>query len=165
MCASALAPLWAPHLQAQSPIEYDTNSRQFISRKSEIGNIDRNTASRPSSTRSSGSRSICRKRVYDSRCRSSKSGIATTERILDQVPPLVRRANRRSVCPLSRPFVHRCHLINTSGPGCRHQLAALRVAPCSTASCVTVPVLAQMPLVSLISPTLLVSEPTISTDH
>ncbi len=57
------SPLSDAHLHSQSPIVYSTKSSELISRKSEIGNTDLNTASSPVSSRSLGSRSICRKRA------------------------------------------------------------------------------------------------------
>src|SRR5512141_1279247 len=54
-----------PHLHSQFPIEYSMNSSDEFSRKSLIGNTDLNTDCSPASSRSEGSRFICRKRSYD----------------------------------------------------------------------------------------------------
>src|SRR6185437_305907 len=51
-----------PHLHSQLPIAYSTKSSWLTPRKSLIGNTELNTDCRPSSSRSPGSRSICRKR-------------------------------------------------------------------------------------------------------
>ena len=54
-----------PHLHSQFPIEYSMNSSEEFSRKSLIGNTDLNTDWSPASSRSEGSRFICRNRSYD----------------------------------------------------------------------------------------------------
>src|SRR5215217_7415794 len=58
-------PASRPHLHSQLPIEYSMNSSDEFSRKSLIGNTDLNTDCRPASSRSEGSRFICRNRSYD----------------------------------------------------------------------------------------------------
>src|SRR4029079_9621937 len=64
-----------PHLHCQLPIWYSTYSSVAVSRKSETGNTDENTDWSPILSRSSGIRSICRNRLYDSRCTSIRFGI------------------------------------------------------------------------------------------
>src|SRR3954471_16195118 len=58
-------PASLPHLHSQLPIEYSMNSSDEFSRKSLIGNTDLKTDWRPASSRSEGSRFICRNRSYD----------------------------------------------------------------------------------------------------
>ena len=60
-------PASLPHLHSQLPIEYSMNSSDEFSRKSLIGNTDLKTDCRPASSRSLGSRFICRNRSYDLR--------------------------------------------------------------------------------------------------
>ena len=59
------SPASRPHLHSQLPIEYSMNSSEEFSRKSEIGKTDLNTDWSPASSRSEGSRFICRNRSYD----------------------------------------------------------------------------------------------------
>src|SRR5919109_1836065 len=58
-------PASLPHLHSQLPMEYSMNSSDEFSRKSLIGNTDLKTDCSPASSRSDGSRFICRKRSYD----------------------------------------------------------------------------------------------------
>src|SRR6266516_4893633 len=59
------SPANRPHLHSQLPIEYSMNSSDEFSRKSLIGKTDLKTDCRPASSRSEGSRFICRNRSYD----------------------------------------------------------------------------------------------------
>src|SRR5579859_4838283 len=68
-------PFMLPNLHSQLPIEYSTTSSCDISRKSLIGNTEVNTDCKPPSSRSLGSRSICKKRWYDFIWTSIKFGI------------------------------------------------------------------------------------------
>src|SRR6185503_7714507 len=86
-------PRSSPHLHCQSPIEYLTKSSEQVSRKSENGKIEVNTACRPWLIRLSGSRFICRKRSYERRCTSIRSGIESEVRIFE-----------KSTRPLPLPF-------------------------------------------------------------
>ena len=70
------SPLSEPHLHSQFPMENLTKSSEHVSRKSEKGKTLVNTDCRPASSRSSGSRFICRKRSYDLRCTSMRFGSA-----------------------------------------------------------------------------------------
>src|SRR5581483_8828257 len=56
------SPCNGPHLHCQLPMRYSTNSSDDVSRKSEIGKVERKTACNPVLSRSAGSRSICRNR-------------------------------------------------------------------------------------------------------
>src|SRR5436190_5043484 len=77
-------PCSLPHLHSQLPIEYSMNSSDEFSRKSLIGNTDLNTLCRPASSRSEGSRFICRKRSYDLRWISIRFGIGTVVLIFEK---------------------------------------------------------------------------------
>ena len=61
------SPASLPHLHSQLPIEYSMNSSDEFSRKSLIGKTDLKTDCSPASSRSAGSRFICRNRSYDLR--------------------------------------------------------------------------------------------------
>src|ERR1700740_3828017 len=78
------SPASLPHLHSQLPVEYSMNSSDEFSRKSEIGNTDLNTDCSPASSRSEGSRFICRKRSYDFFWISIRFGIGTVVRILEK---------------------------------------------------------------------------------
>src|SRR5512136_652994 len=56
-------------------MEYSTNSREEVPRKSLIGKTELNTACNPTSSRSAGGTSICRNRWYDFLWTSIKFGI------------------------------------------------------------------------------------------
>src|SRR4029079_5051006 len=72
------------HLHSQLPIEYSMNSSDEFSRKSLIGKTDLTTDCSPWSSRSDGSRFICRKRSYDLRCISMRFGIGTVVLIFEK---------------------------------------------------------------------------------
>src|SRR4030095_14479838 len=71
-------------LHSQLPIEYSINSSDEFSRKSLIGKTDLNTDCSPASSRSDGSRFICRKRSYDFFWISIRFGIGTVVLILEK---------------------------------------------------------------------------------
>ena len=73
-----------PHLHSQLPMEYSMNSSDEFSRKSLIGKTDLNTDWRPMSSRSFGSRSICRNRSYDFRWISIRFGMGTVVLIFEK---------------------------------------------------------------------------------
>src|SRR6185295_6676892 len=73
-----------PHLHSQLPIEYSMNSSDEFSLKSLIGNTDLNTDCSPASSRSEGSRFICRKRSYDFFWISMRFGIGTVVLIFEK---------------------------------------------------------------------------------
>src|SRR5262245_42384317 len=73
-----------PHLHSQLPMEYSTNSRELVSRKSWMGNSDLKTACSPMSSRSEGATYICRKRSYECFCTSIRFGIGTEVLILEK---------------------------------------------------------------------------------
>ena len=73
-----------PHLHSQLPIEYSMNSSDEFSRKSLIGKTDLKTDCRPASSRSDGSRFICRNRSYDFRWISIRFGIGTVVLIFEK---------------------------------------------------------------------------------
>src|SRR6186713_1818057 len=77
-------PASRPHLHSQLPIEYSMNSSDEFSRKSLIGKTDLKTDCRPASSRSEGSRFICRNRSYDFRWISIRFGIGTVVRIFEK---------------------------------------------------------------------------------
>jgi hypothetical protein len=66
------------------PIAYLTNWSSQAPRKSENGKTLVKTAWRPDSSRSSGSRFICRKRSYERRCTSIRFGRSMNERIFEK---------------------------------------------------------------------------------
>ena len=78
------SPASLPHLHSQLPIEYSMNSSDEFSRKSLIGKTDLKTDWRPASSRSAGSRFICRKRSYDLRWISIRFGIGTVVLIFEK---------------------------------------------------------------------------------
>src|SRR3990170_3684512 len=73
-----------PHLHSQLPIEYSMNSSDEFSRKSLIGKTDLKTDCRPASSRSEGSRFICRNRSYDFFWISIRFGIGIVVLILEK---------------------------------------------------------------------------------
>src|SRR4029078_10448717 len=73
-----------PHLHSQLPIEYSMNSSDEFSRKSLIGKTDLKTDCRPASSRSEGSRFICRNRSYDFFWISMRFGIGTVVLIFEK---------------------------------------------------------------------------------
>src|SRR4029450_13063679 len=77
-------PASLPHLHSQLPIEYSMNSSDEFSRKSLIGKTDLNTDCRPPSSRSEGSRFICRNRSYDFRWISIRFGIGIVVLIFEK---------------------------------------------------------------------------------
>ena len=83
-CAGGAGPASLPHLHSQLPIEYSMNSSDEFSRKSLIGKTDLNTDCRPASSRSEGSRFICRNRSYDFRWISIRFGIGTVVLIFEK---------------------------------------------------------------------------------
>ena len=78
------SPCSRPHLHSQFPIEYSMNSSDEFSRKSLIGKTDLNTDCRPMSSRSEGSRVICRNRSYDFFWISIRFGIGIVVRIFEK---------------------------------------------------------------------------------
>src|SRR6185436_5391162 len=83
-CRRWCRPARRPHLHSQLPIEYSMNSSEEFSRKSEIGNTDLNTDCSPASSRSEGSRFICRNRSYDFFWISMRFGIGTVVLIFEK---------------------------------------------------------------------------------
>src|SRR5215471_11380300 len=77
-------PFRRPHLHSQFPIEYLTNCSSQAPRKSENGKTLVKTDCSPESSRSSGSRFICRNRSYDRRCTSIRLGRSIKERIFEK---------------------------------------------------------------------------------
>ena len=71
-------------MHSQLPIEYSMNSSDEFSRKSLIGKTDLKTDCRPASSRSEGSRFICRKRSYDFFWISMRFGIGTVVLIFEK---------------------------------------------------------------------------------
>ena len=78
------SPCSRAHLHSQLPIEYSMNSSDEFSRKSLIGNTDLNTDWSPASSRSEGSRFICRNRSYDFFWISIRFGIGTVVLIFEK---------------------------------------------------------------------------------
>ena len=78
------SPTSFPHLHSQLPMEYSMNSSDEFSRKSLIGKTDLNTDCKPASSRSEGSRFICRNRSYDFFWISIRFGIGTVVLIFEK---------------------------------------------------------------------------------
>src|SRR5918995_7103158 len=78
------SPASLPHLHSQLPMEYSMNSSDEFSRKSLIGKTDLKTDCSPASSRSDGSRFICRNRSYDFRWISMRFGIGTVVLIFEK---------------------------------------------------------------------------------
>src|SRR4051795_10188089 len=89
------SPWSRPHLHSQLPIEYSMNSSDEFSRKSLIGKTDLKTDCSPASSRSEGSRFICRNRSYDFFWISIRFGIGIVVLIFDELQSHSHLVSRR----------------------------------------------------------------------
>src|ERR1051326_7956823 len=101
-------PFRFPHLHSPFPIALSSNSSRLKPRKSEIGKTLLNTLSSPVSSRSLGSRSICRNRSYDFFWTSIKFGIGMEVLILE-------KSMRSRAAPLSGVII--VHPSSRAGSG------------------------------------------------